>query len=100
MKASVIIRTLNESRYLRELLQAISDQETEGLSHEVIIVDSGSTDETLKIANEYGCQITYIKKEDFSFGRSLNVGCKFCSGDFLIFISIVFLQINIATGIM
>ena len=65
MKASVIIRTLNESRYLRELLQAISDQETEGLSHEVIIVDSGSTDETLKIANEYGCQITYIKKEDF-----------------------------------
>ena len=65
MKASVIIRTLNESRYLRELLQAISDQETEGLSHEVIIVDSGSTDETLKIANEYGCQITYIKKKIF-----------------------------------
>lgn len=87
MKASVIIRTLNESRYLRELLQAISDQKTEGLSHEVIIVDSGSTDETLKIANEYGCQITYIKKEDFSFGRSLNIGCKFCSGDYLIFIS-------------
>ena len=28
-----------------------------------------------------------IKKEDFSFGKSLNVGCNFSNGDYLVFVS-------------
>jgi glycosyltransferase involved in cell wall biosynthesis len=86
-KASVIIRTLNEERYLPELLASIGTQSLSNVDVEVVLVDSGSTDSTLDIAKSFGCRITHIKKEDFTFGRSLNVGCEFSLGDYLIFIS-------------
>lgn len=51
------------------------------------MVDSGSTDETLAIVERHGCKIVHIRREDFSFGRSLNVGCDAARGEFLVFIS-------------
>ena len=87
VRVSLIIRTLNESRYLNELLRAVTAQETDGFGCEVVIVDSGSTDNTLDIATQYGCRILKISREDFSFGRSLNIGCEAASGDFLVMIS-------------
>ena len=49
--ASVVIRTLNEERHLEELLAAIRDQNTPDFDVEVVLVDSGSTDSTLPIAD-------------------------------------------------
>lgn len=84
---SIVIRTLNEQRYLPELLEAIKGQKLPGMQFETVLVDSGSTDDTLKIAKRYNCRITHIKKEDFTFGRSLNVGCDYARGEYLVFIS-------------
>ncbi len=83
---SIIIRTLNEEKYLEELLQAIDEQLID-LPIEKIIIDSGSTDATLDIAKRFNCRITFIKKENFTFGRSLNDGCFFSNGNILVFIS-------------
>ena len=87
MIASVIIRTFNEQKYLDQLLGLVFSQKCETVELEVVIVDSGSTDSTLDIAAKYPCKITHIDKADFTFGRSLNVGCEFSKGDFLIFVS-------------
>lgn len=54
---------------------------------EIIIVDSGSTDATLSIAAQYPTKILHIKKDDFSFGHALNLGCEAATGEFLIFAS-------------
>jgi glycosyltransferase involved in cell wall biosynthesis len=87
INVSIIIRTLNEQRYLDQLLTAISQQKKEAINYEVVVVDSGSTDETLEIAQRHGCQVVHIKREEFSFGRSLNKGCEFANGNILIMIS-------------
>jgi len=87
MLVSIIIRTLNEERYLDELLVAIETQNATDFSYEVVIVDSGSTDNTLTMAKSHNARITYIKKKDFTFGRSLNIGCDFAHGEYLVFIS-------------
>jgi rhamnosyltransferase len=87
MLASIIIRTLNEARYLDDLLQAVEQQDTDGFAWEVVLVDSGSTDGTLEIAQKRGCRIYHIMREEFSFGRSLNIGCEAARGDILVFIS-------------
>jgi rhamnosyltransferase len=87
MLVSIVIRTLNEERYLDELLCAINSQNLDGLSCEIVVVDSGSTDNTLKIAKKRDAKITHINKQDFTFGRSLNVGCEFANGEYLVFIS-------------
>ena len=87
VRASIIIRTLNEARYLDELLTSIAAQVTRGLSYEVVLVDSGSTDGTLDIAARHGCRIQHISREQFSFGRSLNMGCEAATGDVLVITS-------------
>ncbi len=84
---SIVIRTLNEQKHLEELLRAISKQDQTVFKIETVIIDSGSTDNTIKIAKSFGCRITHIKKEDFTFGKSLNVGCDFANGDYLVFVS-------------
>jgi glycosyltransferase involved in cell wall biosynthesis len=84
--ASIVIRTFNEARWLPDLLRMIAAQDFE-LGFETILVDSGSTDGTREIATEFGCRILNIKKEEFTFGRSLNIGCVAARGSFLVFIS-------------
>ncbi|MCB5190867.1 glycosyltransferase [Methylobacillus arboreus] len=87
VRASIIIRTLNEGRHLESVLQGIASQETGGWAHEVVLVDSGSTDETLQIAERHSCRILHISREEFSFGRSLNKGCEAAMGDILVMVS-------------
>ena len=84
---SIIIRTLNEARYLPELLNVIKNQKTESFKVEVVVIDSGSTDNTVKIAQDFGCRITTISKDSFTFGRSLNMGSEFARGDILVYVS-------------
>lgn len=87
MDASIVIRTYNEATWLPEALEGVARQNVEGLEMETVIVDSGSTDGTLKIAEQFGCRIVHIKKSEFTFGRSLNVGCDAARGRNLVFIS-------------
>lgn len=85
---SVIYRSFNEEKWLGESLAACATQSVEsGRRVELILVDSGSTDGTLAIAEKYGCRVVHIKKADFTFGRSLNYGCEAATGDVLVFIS-------------
>ena len=87
MLVSVVIRTLNEATYLDELLRVIGSQIKDNFDVEVVIIDSGSTDGTLSIAESHGCRITFITKEQFTFGRSLNMGSDFAKGDILVYVS-------------
>ena len=54
---------------------------------QIVLVDSGSTDGTLTIARRFPVDVVTIDPRDFSFGRSLNVGCQAASGDVLVIAS-------------
>ena len=85
-RASVIIRCYNEADHIGKLLHGLSQQSMQNF--EIILVDSGSTDGTIEIAEEYGVdEIVYIDPEDFSFGRALNYGCEAARGDICVFAS-------------
>lgn len=84
---SIVIRTFNEDRWLDSVLDAVATQNLGGKSMEVVLVDSGSTDNTLAIAEKHGCRIVHIAKDEFTFGLSLNRGCESAAGDALVFIS-------------
>jgi glycosyltransferase involved in cell wall biosynthesis len=87
MLCSIIIRTYNEERYLAQLLQSIAGQTVPAAEREVLLVDSGSKDRTLEIAEKNGAKILHISSDEFSFGRSLNRGCAAAGGRNLVFIS-------------
>jgi len=83
---SIVIRTLNENRFIERLLVSIYKQDIVE-PFEVIVVDSGSEDKTLDIIKKYPVKILYIKPRDFSFGYSLNKGIKQARGKYIVFTS-------------
>lgn len=86
MKTSIIIRTKNEEKWLGHCLKRIFSQTNNDF--EVIIVDSGSTDKTLEIANSFTTHIIKIRPEDFSYPYALNIGCQEAKAtNFLVFLS-------------
>jgi len=80
-KISIIIPTINEANNLPLLLSDLSSIQKEG---EIIIVDCGSEDKTIDIANIYGAKV-FISKER-NRGLQLDIGAKNSKGDWLIFL--------------
>jgi rhamnosyltransferase len=72
MKCSIVIRAFNEASHLPRLLEGIEQQTVRDI--EVILVDSGSTDATVSIAESFGARVQKIPADEFTFGRSLNLG--------------------------
>ena len=85
MNCSLVIRAYNESAHLGRLLEGISHQTVKDV--EVILVDSGSTDSTVSIAEAFGAKMMHIRPEEFTFGRSLNRGIEKATGDFVVIAS-------------
>ena len=80
-KISIIIPTINEANNLPLLLSDLSSIQKEG---EIIIVDCGSKDKTVDIANIYGAKV--YRSEERNRGLQLNIGAKNSKGDWLIFL--------------
>ncbi len=86
VKASIIIRAFNEGKHIGRLLDGIQSQKT-SFPFEIILVDSGSTDDTRRIAMRYPVQIIEINPKDFTFGYSLNVGIRQARGEICVIVS-------------
>lgn len=82
---SVVIRCYNEEQHIGRLLSGIMQQTIRDV--EIIVVDSGSTDATLSIASRCPAKILAVQPKEFSFGRSLNLGCQAASGEFIVIAS-------------
>src|SRR5688500_18427992 len=85
MNCSIVIRAYNEERHLGRLLEGIQHQTATDV--EVILVDSGSSDSTVSIAESFGAKIVHIFPQEFTFGRSLNLGVQATTSDFVIIAS-------------
>ena len=82
---SIIIRAYNEEKYIGRLLEGIQRQTLKDV--DVILVDSGSTDSTVSIAESYGARVVRIPSAEFTFGRSLNYGIKEAKREFIVIAS-------------
>jgi glycosyltransferase involved in cell wall biosynthesis len=82
---SFVIRAYNEEKHIRKLLEGILAQTVKEV--EIILVDSGSTDQTVEIAGEYPVNVVRIDPEDFSFGYSLNRGIDACTNELVVIAS-------------
>ncbi|HJS18351.1 MAG TPA: glycosyltransferase family 2 protein [Anaerolineales bacterium] len=85
MNCSIIIRAYNEENHIGRLLEGIRHQTLRDA--EVILVDSGSTDSTVEIAESHGAHVVRIAADEFTFGRSLNYGIREAAGEFIIIAS-------------
>lgn len=94
MQLSILIRNLNEAAALRQTLLSLKQQETGGLQYEVVIVDNESDDNSLEVAQEFGCTVISMKRSEFTFGHALNVGISHCAGEFILVMSAHIILLN------
>ena len=80
MKLSIIIPTLNEAEYCSALFQKIKNFKAE---KEIIVVDGGSTDQTLKLASTH--EFVIIEAER-GRAQQLATAASASKGDFLLFL--------------
>lgn len=79
VETSVIIRTRNEARWIGECLKRLTQQTYQDF--EIILIDSGSDDETLEIAQQFSIRLFQIKPSEFTYPRALNFGCRMAYGN-------------------
>jgi glycosyltransferase involved in cell wall biosynthesis len=85
-KISIIVPVYNTAKYLPRCLNSIIGQTYTNL--EIILVNDGSTDNSLMIIKEYAAKDTRINVIDINNGgqgRARNKGLDACTGDYIMF---------------
>ena len=86
-KLSIIIPVYNVENYLRECLDSVCNQTLTDI--EIICINDGSTDNSLKILNEYSSKDSRIKvidKENGGQATARNIGIKEAQGEYIAFV--------------
>ncbi|MCC6544057.1 MAG: glycosyltransferase family 2 protein [Nitrospirae bacterium] len=83
-KVSVIIPVNNGGEKLKGLLGMIRSQRKVN-DIEIIVIDSGSSDNSKEIAAGFGAVIIDIPQKEFNHGMTRNTGAAKATGDYLVF---------------
>src|SRR5215467_9998029 len=80
---SVVIPCYNQARFLGEAIESVLAQTCP--RSEIIVVDDGSTDDTLKVASSYR-QVRCQSQRNQGQGAARNEGLRHASGEFVVFL--------------
>lgn len=81
---SVVIPCFNAGRYVGEAIESVLAQSYEPL--EIIVIDDGSTDDSLKIIRSFGHKIDFIATSNRGASAARNTGIEQASGKYLKFL--------------
>lgn len=83
-KVSIVIPTYNVENYLRECMESVINQTLSDI--EIICINDGSTDGSLKILREYADRderVILIDKKNEGYGVGMNTGMDIASGEYI-----------------
>lgn len=88
---SVIIPTYNAEKYLPALIERLAIQT---IKHELIVIDSESTDLTTQILKDYNITVYSIPKSSFNHGTTRNLGARLAKHNILLYLTQDALPVN------
>jgi|AntDeeMinimDraft_5_1070356.scaffolds.fasta_scaffold01988_3 rhamnosyltransferase len=80
---SVVIPTKNAGEDFSKLLEAVREQTVSAV--EIVVIDSGSTDGTVEIAEDLADELVEIPPEEFHHGKTRNHGASVATGEIIVF---------------
>lgn len=85
-RISIITPSYQQGQYIEETIQSVLSQDYPNL--EYIIIDGGSTDETVDIIKKYEDKITYwVSEKDRGQTHAINKGVKIATGDIVAYLN-------------
>lgn len=78
---TIVTPSYNQGKFIRDAIESVLSQDYQNI--EYIVVDGGSTDETLQILEEYKDRLTYISEADNGQSDAINKGFKLAKGEIL-----------------
>ncbi|HXD42622.1 MAG TPA: glycosyltransferase [Ramlibacter sp.] len=84
VKVSIVIPTFNAGPEFQWLLRKLRSQKAVR-ELEIVVVDSGSSDDTVAFARAAGANVVAIAQSEFSHSHARNLGADTASGDYLLF---------------
>lgn len=84
-RISIITPSFNQGEYIEETIRSVLLQGYPNL--EYIVVDGGSSDNTLEILRKYGQFLRWISEPDNGQTDAINKGLKICTGDILAYLN-------------
>ena len=84
VRFSLIIPFCNEEKYLARCLDSVFQQTYDKNNYEVILIDDGSTDNSVAIAAQYPVQLLATKVKGFNTGGARNLGFDHAQGEYII----------------
>ena len=90
MKLSIIIPMYNVEQYVERCLKSCIDQDLSDTDYEIIVVNDGSPDNSLKIAEDISSKcrnMKVINKDNGGLSSARNIGLSYAVGDYIWFIA-------------
>jgi glycosyltransferase involved in cell wall biosynthesis len=84
-KISIVTPSYNQGKFIERTIKSVLDQKYPSL--EYIVMDGGSTDDTVSILKKYGKQITWVSEKDNGQAHAINKGLKIATGDILAYLN-------------
>jgi glycosyltransferase involved in cell wall biosynthesis len=84
MKLSVLVPTYNSSRTIRQTLESVLRQTVP--PDEILVLDDGSSDDTVSILRSYEPRVTVMQQENGGVASTRNRLCERASGDLIAFL--------------
>lgn len=81
---SVIIPTFNSGGFLKEAVDSALQQTYPNL--EIIVIDDGSSDDSIELLQHLSSQLTIIRKENYGAASARNLGILQSTGEFIAFL--------------
>ena len=82
---TIVIPAYNHAKYLKQAIDSILNQDYPNI--ELIVLDDGSTDNTLDLLKSYGNLFVWERHENTGQANTLNKGWKMAKGDILSYLS-------------
>lgn len=82
---SIIIPSFNQGKFLRDAIESILDQSYPSV--EIIVVDGGSTDDSVEVLRSFGHQIRWQSESDRGQTHAINKGIALAKGEIVAYLN-------------
>ncbi len=86
MKFSIITPSFNQGRFIADCIESVQAQVGDGFEVEHIVIDAGSTDETLEVLKKYP-HLNWVSEPDQGMSDGINKGFLKATGDWLMWLN-------------